>query len=194
MMLLVGLFFVLAVLVVLGIWLWQELESEKQGQRPQSQPPKIVIRPKLFRTKRIVVQQAVTPTALPHPPRPTPPPPPRSTQPPVATPPRATPAPAATPPRATPPPTTAPPVSRTPPPPASPRVTPPPPPSPPPAATAQRKAPQPLPEPVAAVGNGPVIGNTRVKVDFDTFCRPTGRSVRTCSCRRCREMRADAGI
>jgi hypothetical protein len=53
---------------------------------------------------------------------------------------------------------------------------------------------QPIPEPVMAIPNGPRIRTTKVKVDFDTFCRPTGQPVRTCTCRQCREMRADAGI
>ncbi len=187
-MLLVGLlFFVVAVLAVLGIWLWQELENDKQqSQRPQRQPPKIVIRPKPFRTKRIVVQPAVTPTAIPRPPSPPPVPPrPVPSSPPV--PPRPVPSPPPVPPRP------APPVSRTTTPVAPPpRVTPPPPP--PPVARAPRTVQQPIPEPVMAVPNGPSIRATRFKVDFDTFCRRTGQRVRTCSCQQCREMRANAGI
>jgi len=185
MMLLVGLlFFVLAVLAVLVIWQWQEpTDQKKQSQRPQRHAPNIVIRPRQFRTKRIVEQSAVIPAAMPRsmpPPRPTSPP--RPTTPPQAT---------APPPR---------PVPRTPPPPTPSQVTAPP--------VAARTTPQtslltamlqqtrhrPMPEPVTTVANAPRIGNTRFKVDFDTFCRRTGQVVRTCTCRGCREMRADAGI
>jgi hypothetical protein len=167
MALLVGfLFFALAILAVLVIWLWHEPQGQQQpSQLPQRQTPKIVIRPRRFRTKEIVEQSRVPPPM----PRPGPPPTrtPTTTPPPVTRPTATTPTP------------TRPPATRATPPAATP--TPPP---------AQRMT----PVPVVTITNGPVIGNTRFKVDFDTVHKRTGQEVRNCRCRECRELRADAGI
>ena len=195
MTLLVGfLFFALAGLAVLLIWLWHEPQGQQtQSDLPRRQAPKIVIRPRLFRTKEIVEQSrlppprprpATQPTRTPPPTRaPTTTPPTTRPTPTLATLLRATPSPAT---RVTPPPVTRP----TPPSPTTTRVTPPPVTPPP----AQRTVAQATPEPVVTITNGPVIENTRFKVDFDTICKRTGMVVRACQCRGCREMKADAGI
>jgi hypothetical protein len=168
MTLLVGfLFFALAGLAALLIWLWHEPRGQQtQSHLPQRQAPKIVIRPKLFRTKEIVEQSRLPPPASLPVPQPT-----RTrttTPPPVTRPTPTTPTPVWT----TPPPVTRP----TPPAPTRPPV------------------PRATPEPVVTLTNGPVIRNTRFKVDFDEFCHRTGVVVRNCRCHGCREMRADAGI
>jgi hypothetical protein len=195
MMLLVGfLFFALAGLAVLLIWLWQEPRGQqKQGRQPQRQAPKIVIRPRRFRTKEIVEQPRLPRPAT----RVTPPPaaPVRTplvqtTRPPATrvTPPPAIPTPPAPPPpRTSPPPTpvqTRPPATRATPPPAIPT----------PAPVPQQTVLRATPEPVMTSTNGPKFGVTRFKVDFDTIHKRTGVLMRDCRCRECREMRADAGI
>ena len=86
-MLLVGfLFFALAGLAVLLIWLWHEPQGQQPGQLLQRQAPKIVIRPRQFRTKQIVEESKLPPPVTP-PTRTVAPPPSvtRSTTPPSAT-------------------------------------------------------------------------------------------------------------
>lgn len=195
--LLVGLlFFVLAGLAVFVIWLWLEADRDER-RRQLRQTPKIVIRRPRFKTKRIMERRMVIPPPTPSVIRRASPPSPSPTMAQPVTPPSSRPtAQPATPPPVQPQPVapewtmpqqrvTPSPVIQSPamPPPAKPKW-----------GTPKQSVQLQKRGLVIEVQNRPKIANTRFKLDFDTICKRTGRVVRNCGCRSCREMRADAGI